>query len=387
MGGMTTAEWILIGALAALALLAVFVVGVALRLVARNLAAAARAGRLRRLLWPFAFASLAAIALVAQGRTDLPWFAANGWVLEVATGVGLTWFVSEALVVFVHTTLDRYDVSREDNLRARQQHTRYRVLLRITLILIWTLGTAAVLATFPEVRAIGTTLLASAGIAGLVLGLAAQRTIGNFLAGIQIALTQPVRLDDAVVIDDEWGWVEDITTTFVVVRLWDERRLVVPFNRLLEQSFQNWTRSRADLIGSVHFWADYRVPVAALRRELQRVLGETELWDGRVAVLQVVESSEKAVQLRALVSASSSPRAWDLRCYVREKLVTFLAEHHPTALPSLRAEVDSGGRMRSEAPPIVPPDVDEAMREPQVGGLPGEPGAELEEGAPVESTA
>ncbi|MEZ5990472.1 MAG: mechanosensitive ion channel [Planctomycetota bacterium] len=261
-----------------------------------------------------------------------------------------TWLLTRVLTAVVTGLLSRYDTSVSDNLEARRVHTRLRVITRVANSLIWVLGVAAILMTFPSIRQLGTTVLASAGIAGIVVGLAAQRTIGNFLAGIQIALTQPVRLDDAVVIAGEWGRVEEITSTYVVVRIWDQRRLIVPFSTLLEQPFQNWTRRSAAMLGQVSLWTDYRVPVQAVRDELRRIVQDCDKWDGETVVLQVVDATDRAVQLRALVSARDSSAAWDLRCLVREELIGFLQREHPEALPVTRAVIEGG-----EGQPAVEP--------------------------------
>lgn len=292
--------------------------------------------------------------------------------LAIVLIAAASWLVVCGVDALAAATLSRYDVTARDNLAARKVHTQLRVITRILTIVVWTLGVAAMLMTFPSIRQLGTSLLASAGLAGLILGLAAQRTIGNFLAGIQIAITQPIRLDDAVVIGGEWGWIEEITATYVVVKVWDERRLVVPFNTLLDQPFQNWTRTTAHLLGSVTLWTDYTVPVQAVRDELRRVLDRTDLWDGRVGVLQVVDTTDRALQLRALVSAADSPGAWDLRCHVREKLVEFLQREHPTSLPRLRAVVEdpTDEPTRHAASPDSQPDT---------GGLPGAPEGVVEE--------
>jgi small-conductance mechanosensitive channel len=367
---MNRSEIILAAILAALLVLLVWRSWPRLRSLGRAVAAAAHTGQLARLLAPLGMIGLSSAGLIVSARLEeRP--PALTIVLFVLLGIGATWVLASLLIIVVDTMLAAYDVSVADNLVARRMHTQYRVLQRVGLILIWTIGAAVVLSAFPAVRALGTGLLASAGIVGLVVGLAAQRTIGNFLAGIQIALAQPIRLEDAVVIDGEWGWIEDITTTFVVVKIWDERRLIVPFSRLLEQSFQNWTRTRADLLGTVTLWADYRVSVAAVRQELNRLVKETDLWDGRVVVLQVVDTSERAIQLRALVSAATSPKAWDLRCFLRERLIKFMAQQQPNALPAIRAEIDRGGRGRDESPVE-----DTEPVGPAIGGLPGEPVAE-----------
>jgi hypothetical protein len=192
---------------------------------------------------------------------------------------------------------------------------------------------------FEPVRQLGTSILASAGIAGIIIGFAAQRSIATLLAGLQIAVTQPIRLDDVVIVENEWGRIEDITLTYVTVRIWDERRLVVPIAYFIEQPFQNWTRTSADILGTVFLHVDYRAPLAAIRAELDRVLAESACWDGKVKVLQVTDAREHTLELRALASAADASLAWDLRCEIRERLITFLQTHHPDCLPRVRAEV------------------------------------------------
>jgi small-conductance mechanosensitive channel len=200
-----------------------------------------------------------------------------------------------------------------------------------------TLATA--LMTFEKVRQLGTTLLASAGIAGIIIGIAAQRSIAALIAGVQMALTQPIRVDDVVIVENEWGRIEEITLTYVVVRIWDLRRLIVPTTYFLEKPFQNWTRVSTDLLGTVFLYVDYTVPVEEVRAELKRLAENSELWDGQVCVLQVTDTTEHAMQLRVLVSASDASNAWTLRCEVREKLVEFIQKNYPRSLPRLRADV------------------------------------------------
>jgi small-conductance mechanosensitive channel len=195
------------------------------------------------------------------------------------------------------------------------------------------------LMTFPKVQQLGTTILASAGIIGIVVGMAAQRTIGNFIAGLQIAFTQPIRLDDVVIVENEWGRIEEITLTYVVVKIWDLRRLIVPITYFIEKPFQNWTRTSADILGTVYIYVDYTVPVDSIREQLQKILNESELWDKKVCVLQVTNATERTVELRALMSAPDASTAWSLRCQVREKLIDFIRENYPHALPKLRAEL------------------------------------------------
>jgi hypothetical protein len=192
-----------------------------------------------------------------------------------------------------------------------------------------------------SVRQFGTSILASAGIAGIIIGFAAQRSIATLLAGLQIAVTQPIRLDDVVIVENEWGRIEDISLTYVIVRIWDQRRLVVPITYFIEQPFQNWTRSSAEILGTVFFHLDYRAPLDAIRRKLDEILAESPYWDGKVKVLQVTDAKEHTLEVRALASAADASLAWDLRCEVREKLIQFLQEHHPESLPRMRAELHS----------------------------------------------
>ncbi len=269
----------------------------------------------------------------------------------------------------------RFPVDTEDNLQARRVLTQARVLGRTATVLIVLLGLAAALMTLPLVRQIGASLLASAGLAGLAVGLAAKPVLSNLIAGLQIALTQPIRLDDVVIIQGEWGRIEEITGTYVVVRIWDERRLVVPLNWFMENPFQNWTRRTAQIIGTVFLWLDYRVPLAPLREELQRLCREAPEWDRRVCVLQVTDASGHAMQLRALVSSRDSGRNWDLRCRVREGLLAFVQVHHPDALPRWRGEwsrAQDAGHESAGAMPRQPP---EGQRSPHpedgAGGRPG----------------
>ncbi|MGB2599197.1 MAG: mechanosensitive ion channel domain-containing protein, partial [Candidatus Omnitrophota bacterium] len=201
---------------------------------------------------------------------------------------------------------------------------------------------ALVLMTFEKVRQLGTSLLASAGIIGVILGFAAQKTLGNFIAGLQIALAQPIRIDDVVIVEDEWGWIEEITLTYVIVRIWDLRRLVVPISYFIEKPFQNWTRISADILGSVFIYADYTVPVKELRSELTRILEESQHWDKKVNGLQVTNTTAQTVEIRALMSSVDSPTAWNLRCEVREKLLEFLQKRFPECLPRTRVELKGG---------------------------------------------
>jgi small-conductance mechanosensitive channel len=259
------------------------------------------------------------------------------WVALIVVG---TWFAVRSIGALEDFAARQQPLDVADNLRARSVLTQVRVLGRAATVIVVLIGLATALMTIPGVRQLGASLLASAGLAGLALGLAAKPVLSNLLAGIQIALTQPIRLDDVVVIEGEWGRIEEITGTYVVVRIWDERRLVVPLNWFIEHPFQNWTRTSAELIGAVYLWLDYRMPLEPLRTELRRLCKAAPEWDGRVCVLQVTDASARAMQLRALVSSADSGRGWDLRCRVREGLIAYVQAHHPQSLPRWRAELD-----------------------------------------------
>jgi len=260
--------------------------------------------------------------------------------LSAAFILVLGWAAIVAVDVLSDYQLSRHRENIQDNVMARRHATQWQVLRRLSHVLIVLLVLAAALMVFPAVRAYGVSLLASAGAAGLVLGFAARPVLSNLIAGIQLGITQPFRVEDAVIINDQWGWIEEITATYVVVRIWNWQRMIVPLAWLLEQPFQNWTRESSELIGSVHLNVDYTLPIEPLRKKLDEIVRTTPLWDGKVVVLQVVEALPSTIQLRALVSARNSGEAWDLRCYVREKMIDFLQREYPHALPRQRVEVE-----------------------------------------------
>jgi small-conductance mechanosensitive channel len=242
--------------------------------------------------------------------------------------------------VFDDYILCRFRVDVKDNLTARKVQTQLKMMRRILSVVVMLIAFAAMLMTFEKVRSLGTALLASAGIVGIVVGMAAQKTLGTFIAGLQIAITQPVRIDDVVIVENEWGRIEEVTLTYVVVRIWDLRRLIVPITYFIEKPFQNWTRVSADLLGTVFLYVDYTVPIDAVRRELGRILEKSPKWDKKVNGLQVTNTTDKTVELRALMSAADASLLWDLRCEVREQLITFIQKNYPAALPKLRAEFE-----------------------------------------------
>jgi len=261
-------------------------------------------------------------------------------VLQRVLGLGVIAAVGWTVVLLVELLSDviyfRYAIDIADNLTARRIRTQTQVLNRVAVVAVILLTVAIMLMTFPSVRHIGISLLASAGLAGLVVGMAARSTLASLIAGIQIALTQPIRLDDALVVEGEWGWVEEIGMTYVVIRIWDWRRLVVPLTYFIEKPFANWTRTSSELMGTVMIYTDYSVRIEEVRQELRRLLDASNLWNGKVWSLQVTDATERTIQLRALMSAGDSSRLWDLRCYVREGLIRFIESKYPESLPRAR---------------------------------------------------
>ncbi|WP_408625125.1 mechanosensitive ion channel family protein [Celerinatantimonas yamalensis] len=238
----------------------------------------------------------------------------------------------------------RYDISHADNLKARKIRTQIIYIKKVAIVVIVLLATALILLNFSSVRRFGTTILTGAGVAGVIIGFALQKSLANLFAGIQIAFTQPIKIDDAVVVENEWGWIEEINLTYVVVRIWDLRRLVLPITYFTENAFQNWTRNSAQILGAVVLYVDYSLPLAPLRTHFEEVLAQTKLWDQQVQVLQVTDTSERTMTVRLLMTAKNSPTAWDLRCYVREQMISFIQANYPDSLPKVRAELGESSR-------------------------------------------
>jgi small-conductance mechanosensitive channel len=251
-------------------------------------------------------------------------------ILSISSIAGVSWFVLRIFAVIEEVIQQRYRDAGKSDIEARRITTNISLLRKIVNVLVVILAIAGVLMTFETVRQIGLSILASAGLAGIVIGFAAQRSLQTLIAGIQIAITQPVRLGDIVVVEKENGRVEEITLTYVVVRLWDERRIIVPITWFIDKPFQNWTRSSLELTGAVMLRVGYHVPVDEVRREFERIVAESPLWDKRVARLEVTDSGDVTMELRALVSAANSADLWALRCQVREKLIEFI--HAPQTL-------------------------------------------------------
>lgn len=253
--------------------------------------------------------------------------------------LAITWLVIIAIKLIKKRIINRYDVERENNLHARKVYTQFTLLERSAIFILILVAIGIALMSFNDIRAIGLGVLSSAGIAGIVLGFAAQKVLGTLLAGIQIAITQPIRYDDVVIVEGEWGRIEEITLTYVVVKIWDKRRLVLPSTYFIENPFQNWTRSSSDILGTVVLYLDYEVPLNKVREELQRIVEEAPQWDGEVANIQVTDTTQDTMLVRALVSAPDSSQAWELRVMVREKLIDFLQREYPESLPLSRVEL------------------------------------------------
>lgn len=293
---------------------------------------------------------LLAQVLLRNADNSLAGIASARHVGALALIASLTWLGVRCVRAIAHTIIANNPADVADNLQARRIQTQTRVLARTVMIVIVLIGCGMALSTLPVLRQIGTSLLASAGVAGLVVGFAAKPVLGNLLAGMQIALTQPIRLEDVVIVQNEWGQIEEITGTYVVVRIWDQRRMIVPLQWFIENPFQNWTRNNSEILGTVTIWVDYRMPVDLLRSEAQRLCETAPEWDGRLCLTQVVEAGERALQVRILVSAGDAGRSWDLRCRIREGLIDYVQRQHPEYLPKLRAEVAADKTLQAQHP-------------------------------------
>ena len=290
---------------------------------------------------------LAALAIVLDGASDaLPGIEAVRHLAGVLLIAAFTWLAIAAVRGVADAVIALHPRDVADNLQARRVLTQTRVLSRIAIGVLIFAGLAFILMTFPRARQFGTSLLASAGLSALVIGLAARSVFSNLLAGLQIALSQPIRIDDVLIVEGEWGRVEEITGTYVVLKIWDERRLVIPLQWFIEHPFQNWTRTSSQIIGSVMLWVDYTTELEPLRAEATRLAKASKDYDGRVCLLQVVDTTDRSMQLRVIVSSPSAGQNWDLRCLLREGLIAFLQREQPQALPRVRAELQGAGPER-----------------------------------------
>jgi len=292
-------------------------------------------GRSLRVIVPV-LAVIFALPLVGLSPEYSGVLAKGSSILLIGT---VAWILFQAVHLGERAVLAKYDITAADNLQARKVYTQVHVLSKTLYVIIAIFTAASILMLFEEVRRFGTSLLASAGVIGIIVGFAAQRTIANLFAGFQLAMTQPIRLDDVVIVEAEWGRVEEITLTYVVIQIWDERRLIVPLSHFIERPFQNWTRVSANLLGSVFLWVDYSLPLGETREAVRKIVESSALWDKRFWNLVVTDANERAMQIRVLATAADSGKAWDLRCEIREKLITFIQAKFPESLPRLRADV------------------------------------------------
>ena len=280
---------------------------------------------------------LALTSFYKQVFTDFPVFAKISLMLFY---FAFMWLLLRSVNALSEIVQSKFEISEEDNLKQRKVQTQLQFIRKLLKVLIIFIIVSLALLSFESVRKLGAGLLTSAGIAGVILGFAAQKSISNLLAGLQLAFSQPIRIDDVVIVEGEWGKVEEISLTYVVVRIWDLRRLIVPLNYFIEKPFQNWTRTSAQILGSVMIYADYHLPVDKVRAELTRLLDGNPLWDGEVNSVQVTNSTDRTIEVRALVSAENSSDAWNLRCQVRERLIDFIRINYPECLPRIRAEIE-----------------------------------------------
>jgi small-conductance mechanosensitive channel len=280
------------------------------------------------------------------------WHGAINHAFLIATIAISTWLVAALLGYGLSLAVARYEIDVPDNRVARRAQTQILIVRRLLVVIIVVVGVASVLLTFPGVQALGTSILASAGVVSIVAGLAAQSTLGNVFAGVQLAFSDAIRVDDVVVVNTEWGRIEEITLTYVVVHIWDDRRLVVPSTYFTSNPFENWTRSSSQLLGEVDFDLDWRVSTAAMREQLGVILKSTSNWDGRTQVLQVTDAVGGYVHVRILVSAKDSPTLFDLRCFVREAMVDWVQQHNPQTMPRQRVTIneDETKSRRKDAP-------------------------------------
>ncbi len=333
-------------AAAGIAFVLTTIIGAVGRLAARRRPLAGEIVRRGRLPVSILLATLGVWATLAVTAEDSSWWPGTRHTLAIVLIVAIAWLLVQAASVVEQVIDERYPTDVEDNRHARRVHTQVEILRRVVAAIIVLVAAAAVLFTFPGMRAVGASLLASAGLVSIIAGLAAQTSLANMFAGMQIAFTDALRVDDVVVVEGEWGRIEEITLTYVVVHIWDDRRLVLPSSYFTTTPFQNWTRTASQLLGSVELDVDWRVPIDQMRAEMDRLLGATDLWDGRVGIIQVTDATGGTVKLRALTSAASGPILWDLRCYLREGLVTWL-QAQSAGLPRTRFEAVSD---RAELP-------------------------------------
>lgn len=294
---------------------------------------------LRKMIIPVGILITITFISVSLPLTNLPFD--SHILISICYTVVIAWLLMIGVKSIRLIVMARYDISLSDNLKARKMQTQLVMIERVLTAVVMLIAFAIVLLTFPRIRQVGLSLLASAGIAGVIIGFAAQQSLSMFLAGFQLAFTQPIRIDDVVIVENEWGRVEEITLTYVVIRIWDQRRLIVPINYFITKPFQNWTRTTTEILGTAFIYVDYAFPVQALRDELERMVKDIPEWDKKVCNLQVTDIRDHVIELRVLVSSSNSSLSWDLRVKIREGLITFIQQKYPQHLPKNRILMNS----------------------------------------------
>lgn len=305
--------------------------------------------RRMRLPWLVTLPIVALVVVDPAGLWAGAWSRAAEKAEQLALTLAAAWLVVRFISVGESLLIERLTLNGADVSSIRKARTQISFLRKLLTVFIAVVTVALTLMSFAAIRRLGTSLLASAGVAGLIFGIAAQRSIGNLVAGFQILLTQTIRLDDAVVVEGEWGTIEEITLTYVVVRVWDLRRLILPITYFVEKPFQNWTRSSANILGTVTLWVDFATVIEDLRGQFRRIVEGSPLWDRVTASLQVTEASETAIQVRCLVSAKDAATSWELRCEVREKLLAVLRSGTTPIWPRRRLSQDSSTSSKGTA--------------------------------------
>lgn len=342
-GGLSSALVTTLAIVAALVLafLIAAVLGAAVRAIAKRWPAVDQISRRMRRPLRILLAIIGVWVAIRLTTEPSSWTPGVEHALTIALIIAIAWLLAEILFVVEDAIAARYPIDVPDNRHARRVRTQVQVLRRITAVVIVIVAGSAILLTFPGMRAVGASILASAGLVSIIAGLAAQTSLANIFSGMQIAFTDAIRVDDVVIVEGEWGRIEEITMTYVVVHIWDDRRLVLPSTYFTTTPFQNWTRRASQLLGTIELDVDWTVPVDGLRAEMHRLLAETDLWDHRVGIIQVTDATGGLVRIRALASAANAPILWDLRCYLREGLVRWIQQHR-AGLPRTRLESVTG---------------------------------------------
>lgn len=303
-----------------------------------------RVGKPLNFFLPFVFLSITKSLIVLSPRLLLIY----NKLVEIGLIITFAYIMVSTVEVLQDFIISTYDLKKENNLKERKIRTQLQFLRKILVGVIVVLTFAAILFSFDGMRKLGAGLLTGVGVSGIIVGFAAQKSLGNLLAGFQIAFTQPIRIDDVLVIEGEWGKVEEITLTYVVVHIWDERRLILPINYFIETPFQNWTRNSAEILGTVFIYADYGMPINELRNEFDSLLNQTALWNKKASAIQVTDAKQNVIEIRALMSADNSSDAFDLRCYIRENLIDFIQKNYPDSLPKVRATLANENKIFQE---------------------------------------